>query len=66
MVLGLTFSMFLFADGQVWASESVEKRTKKLIHLECENIVQVQAGYSHALLLDKNGLVYTFGANSNG
>jgi len=62
----MTFNIFLFEDGEVFASPSVEASTKKLVQLNCSNIVKIAAGYSHAVMLDCEGKIYTYGANNYG
>lgn len=55
-----------FMDTKI--SHKVLNLNDDLYHYEKIKVkfVQVQCGYSHAVLLDEDGLVYSFGAGSNG
>lgn len=75
--IGLEFNLFLLEDGSVYMSGAITQegcevlQTLGLIDLsdrmkESVRFQQIQTGYSHALLVDDQGRIYSFGANLYG
>lgn len=76
--IGLEFNLFLLKDGSVHMSGAITQEGANvlntfdaLINLSSKmnspvSFKQIQCGYSHALLIDKEDRVYSFGANMYG
>lgn len=72
--IGLEFNLFLLDDGSVHMHGAITQEGTNVLQtwgkLVCvsNNIIfkTITCGYSHALLIDENDLVYSFGANIYG
>jgi len=76
--IGLEFNLFLLKDGTVHMSGAITQEGAnvlntfdKLVDLNAKMaspvpFKQIQCGYSHALLIDNEDRVYSFGANMYG
>ena len=72
---GLSFTMFLTREGQVYTcgtntygqlghGDTLDRASPKLVE-PLEGIVQIAAGPSYALAVARDGTVYSFGSGSN-
>lgn len=78
--LGNTFNMFLTQSGNVWLSGEISQEgenvintwsglinlTERMSRQERTKFKKLCCGYSHALLLDENNKIYSFGAGLYG
>lgn len=73
--IGLEFNLFLLKNGQVYFSGEITQEgasvlsSEELICIsEKLNVTfkRIECGYSHALLIDEDDKVYSFGANLYG
>lgn len=74
MQIGIEFNLFLLEDGSLYMFGQITQEGMNVLHVTDSllclsekmpkqvNFKSVQCGYSHAILLDEDDKVYTFGA----